>query len=116
MGSSLLMSFYNNVFSQKKAFKIALICFVILEMSVNSFLIIDTQKITLVPLYQTYSENEDSMFKSIKESDSSFYRINQTSTKDQFYHNRKDDKFVSVQATYNESLNYDFWSISGYTS
>lgn len=105
--SVLSCCYYNNFFKHKRVFKIAMILIAFCEMSLNSILIYNTKKNMLVPQYQTYFSNEESIIKSIKSFDTSIYRINQTSTKNQFYQNSDNDKSVSLQATYNESLNYD---------
>ena len=58
--------------------------------------------------YTAYSLGSQKQIGEIKESDSSIYRISQTSTKIQYTD--------GATANYNEALAYNYRSISGYTS
>ena len=87
----------------------ALILCVVFELFYNTHLLTRNYFVTDVPQYRAYIEGEEKQIGAIKEYDAQEpYRITQTVTR-----NMQEN---ALTANYNESLAYNYWSISGYTS
>ena len=79
------------------------------ELSYNMYLLVRYYSVTDVPQYQSYVKEEEQQIAALKKYDSqAIFRITQTSTR-----NMQEN---GLTANYNESLAYNYWSISGYTS
>lgn len=61
-----------------------------------------------VSTFSAYTVGEEKQISSIKNQDSGYYRISQTSTRNM--------ESLGLTAYYNEGMAYNYWSISGYTS
>ena len=61
-----------------------------------------------VKAFREYTQLTEAQIRSIKQKDSGYYRISQTTTRNMQSNN--------LTANYNESLAYNYWSLSGYSS
>lgn len=85
-----------------------LACVVMIDLGYNNYKLIESYKISLVKQYKKYVEKEEKLIDALKQYDSGFYRISQTSTRHMMEGN--------LTANYNESVAFDYNSITGYTS
>lgn len=107
---SLVISFI--VYNPKKnaiIAKIVLLLLVSFEICYNSMLILKTHKTNDVADFKFYVTNEDEQIKKIKNADKDFYRISQTTT-------RNEDLLNNRTANFNEGGAFNYWSISSYTT
>lgn len=109
----LILIFANSIKSKRRANTLLLLLLAL----VSSELFINLKKEYAVyshttinaKTYSTYTRAESRLINSIKENDNSIYRISQTKT-------RLPAGDGTLTANYNESLGYNYPSISGYTS
>lgn len=92
----------------RRIFAAALVLAFSLDLSINAKLLIPIYSSDNVASYQSYRTNQEALISSIKNSDPSFYRISQTTT--------RSFGGSHLTAYYNEALAYNYASISGYTS
>jgi uncharacterized membrane protein YfhO len=94
----------------KKRRKIALVLAVVVlaDLTFSSKVMMWNYHVEDTKTYQTYVEQEEQQIETLKEYDSSDYRISQTSTR-----NMSADRNT---ANFNEALAYNYYSITGYTS
>ena len=78
------------------------------DLIVNMNFLVKNYSDKSVTQYKSYYEEQSNLISYIKGYDGTTYRISQTST------NWEDEN--NLTANYNESLGYNYWSISGYTS
>lgn len=107
---SVRLFMYSRNFKSWKKAVITLLCtgIILSELAVNASFLMNDYHADENSQYTAYSLGSQKQIGEIKESDSSIYRISQTSTKIQYTD--------GATANYNEALAYNYRSISGYTS
>lgn len=81
-----------------------------LDLIINTDLLLKSYRASDADSNDAYFEQEEKLISTIREEDRAPYRISQTKTRNQ---NRAGD---NLTANYNESLAFNYWSVSGYTS
>ena len=117
IGILLSSLFYHQMIGTTRQYKWAIltICGVLcvvcmLDLAVNTDLLLKSYRASDADSNDAYFEQEEKLISTIREEDRTPYRISQTKTRNQ---NRAGD---NLTANYNESLAFNYWSISGYTS
>ena len=117
IGILLSSLFYHQMIGTTRQYKWAIltICGVLcvvcmLDLAVNTDLLLKSYRASDADSNDAYFEQEEKLISRIREEDRAPYRISQTKTRNQ---NRAWD---NLTANYNESLAFNYWSISGYTS
>ena len=110
--SILIYYYFKNINKQKVMKKIitilTLFLVVILEMSYNTHLLMKIYSQDNVSKYEQYQDEQQKQIDAIKSYDNGIYRISQTTTRGM----TKDN----LTANYNESLAFNYMSITSYTS
>ncbi len=110
---TLLFSFLKcHSFQRKSTLNLVAVIFMLVavgDLVINANVLLKNYSVKNVSAYHDYRRDQTQLITTIKEHDSSFYRISQTSP----IGVSKDTKLT---ANYNEALSYNYASISGYTS
>ncbi len=93
---------------QKVCYSIAFMLCGVGDLFINMNFLIKDYSEESVETYKSYYQEQERLISYVKEYDATTYRISQTST------NGVDANYLT--ANYNESLGYNYYSISGYTS
>lgn len=94
----------------KRIVVVLLVCVCCIELVINAKILIKTYHVSTVKEYKEYCVNEHRLIDNIKEKDVSNYRISKTVYRDNY------NNYPKSTANYNEALNYNYMSNTGYTS
>lgn len=104
----LWICFYREQVSRKRYKSVILMCWPLLELCLSVVLLMNAYHYTAVYDYKDYNTQGAKQIETIKQLDNGNYRITQTKTRGTTEEN--------LTATYDEPAQFNYWSLSAYTS